>query len=359
MAAGTQGFTFDNQYDPVTRSLLQRPPGINTSLSGDTMLNGVPSPVNPTYSVNYDPTQPTLHQRLAPGTGQPGDPALGGKTGFETAPAPTTTTGPVDWSKPPALPAGQTGYGPDQISSFLSYYSTQPGVIASVGSNPAYWIKRIGETGGLNPQNVDYWVNLMKRPEGSSEGGTSTTGTGYVATPPPAGSYPTINAGVTGPDAGPLFDLLMKRAQQSETVNPNDPGIKSRTNAYSADQTRQMRNYLQDLAEKRGPNTAIGAETRLANETVGQNTSTFAANLVAQELQARRDEIEKALSGAAGLLTQEQQLKLQEELAQIGLQQQQYQFGESQRQNESQFGRNLAQNAFQFDTNSNFRGLGL
>jgi hypothetical protein len=158
----------------------------------------------------------------------------------------------------------------------------------------------------------------------------------------------------------------MKRATQDLNIDPNSPIIKNQTDAYAAQQERTSRNYLSSVAEKQGANANIGAERRGAAEQVGQSTSAFEAQLMGQELAARRQEIQSALSGAMGLLTAEQQMQLQQELAKLTLQQQQLQFTSSQGQQESQFGRNLAQQgtqfgqnlaqqAFQFDTNSQFQ----
>jgi hypothetical protein len=135
--------------------------------------------------------------------------------------------------------------------------------------------------------------------------------------------------GLQDPNAMALFNTLMERAKQSEVINPNDPIIKAQVDAYNAQGQRAGQNYLAQLAEKQGANANIGAETRASAETVGQQTGSYQATLMQQELTARRQEIEQALSGASGLLTAEQQMSLQKELQQISLAEQEWEFGQT------------------------------
>jgi hypothetical protein len=128
----------------------------------------------------------------------------------------------------------------------------------------------------------------------------------------------------------------------------NDPIIKNQTDAFRAEQERGVRSGLSALAEKAGSGANLNAETRSGYEKAGQATSAFEAQLMQHELNARRQEIESALSGAMGFLTNEQQMMLQEELAQLQLAQQ-----------ESQFGRGLAEQGFEFGTQAQLRGMGL
>jgi hypothetical protein len=118
----------------------------------------------------------------------------------------------------------------------------------------------------------------------------------------------------------------MQRANQSLNIDPNDPVMKQQMDAYNAQNTRAERDYLSGVAEKGGPNANITAETRAAAEKVGQLGGQFEGQLMQNELNARRQEIQSALSGAAGFLTQEQQMQLQEEMAALDRQQNAYQF---------------------------------
>ncbi len=145
------------------------------------------------------------------------------------------------------------------------------------------------------------------------------------------------------------------RAQQSLKVDPNDPIIRAQSDAYSANTTRSGRQYLQGLAEKQGANANIGSEGRMVAEKGAQAGAAYEGQLLQNELEARRTEIQNALTGAAGLLTAEQQMQLQEELQQLDHAQQLYEYQYSQAQNQSQFDKNLTQRAYEFDTTDQFR----
>jgi hypothetical protein len=58
----------------------------------------------------------------------------------------------------------------------------------------------------------------------------------------------------------------------------------------------------------------LQGEARLASERTGQASGLFESQLVGREIEARRQEIQSALSGVQGLLTAEQQMALQREL---------------------------------------------
>ena len=75
-------------------------------------------------------------------------------------------------------------------------------------------------------------------------------------------------------------------------------------------------------------------------EKAGQAGGAFQAQLMQQELNSRRQEIQQALSGALGYLSDQQKMQLQAQLAQMD--------------NALQYA-NLGQNAYQFDQNNQFR----
>ncbi len=152
-----------------------------------------------------------------------------------------------------------------------------------------------------------------------------------------------------------LFDELQRRFQQSETPSANDPVIRRQADTYSANTERSKRNYLADLAESSGPNANLLGETRLANEHAGQANAGFEAELVGREVAARRDEIQQALTQFGSLLTAEQQMALQKELAQLNdqlqrtsLSQQGQQFNANLSQQNAQFGKTQAQQLDEF-----------
>lgn len=129
-----------------------------------------------------------------------------------------------------------------------------------------------------------------------------------------------------------LYDMLRARAQQGLNVSAQDPALRAQADAYSANEQRASRNYLADVAEKSGPNANLRGEQRMAAERTGQRTGAFEADLVGREISARRQEIAQSLESMRGLLTADEQMALQRELALLddaardkgmGLQQQQ------------------------------------
>jgi hypothetical protein len=148
--------------------------------------------------------------------------------------------------------------------------------------------------------------------------------------------------------------MLMQRAQQGLRINPNDPTIQAQLTPFIAQQQNAMRNSLAALAERQGPSANLSAETRLANENVGKNTSAFEGQLMQQELMARRQEIAQALAQAQALNQDEEARALQQQLAQYDNALRYAQLGEQGRE----FDQNLAQRGYEFDT-SNQTQIGL
>lgn len=130
-----------------------------------------------------------------------------------------------------------------------------------------------------------------------------------------------------------LLDQLVARSKQSLAVNRNDPTIRAQADPYSANVERSSRNYLADMAEKAGPNANLQGEARMAAERSGQASGLFESQLIGRELDSRRTEIQNALSQMGSMLTSQQQMALQKELAlindstqRLGIQSQQDQF---------------------------------
>lgn len=115
-----------------------------------------------------------------------------------------------------------------------------------------------------------------------------------------------------------LYQTLLDRTKQSTVIDPNDPNIKAQTDQFGAATTRQTRDFLADLAERKGPLANISGETRIANEHAGQAKGSLHASLMANELQNRRNEIAGAISGMQGMLTADQATGLQRELGLLG-----------------------------------------
>lgn len=135
---------------------------------------------------------------------------------------------------------------------------------------------------------------------------------------PPSGAPGGVPGGA--PPGGPpgvsdeLYKMLLDRAHQGTTINPNDPNIRQQVDPYAAQVERSSRNYLADAAEGLGANANMTGERRLAAEHSGQQTGMFQSQLIGREIDARRTEIQSALAQLGGQLTADQQLALQREL---------------------------------------------
>jgi hypothetical protein len=267
----------------------------------------------------------------------------------------------------------------DAILDLYKKYGVMPGQRGSGATDIEYWAQRARETSGSWD---GYWQNRLDSilggrgdpgahgPE-SPAGPAAGPGAGPGASMAPVYNYyyqptPAQNPALTykpfqpDPRATALFEQLLSRAKQTEQISPDDPQIASQVNAFRAEQTRGLRNYLSGQAERRGPRANLGLSQRMGNEKLAQATGSLQAELIGRELQARRTEIQDALVSMAGMLSDEQKLALQKELAylsndQFGRQlgQQNNQFFAGLGQQESQFGRQLGQQNNQF-----FAGLG-
>ena len=199
---------------------------------------------------------------------------------------------------------------------------------------------------GMNPDDIQRSL----KPSGGAGGPTTPIG-------------PT-NTGGLGSESKGLYDLLMSRAKQSENIDPNDPIIKGQTDAFRAEGTQARRDFLAGQAEAAGPYGNQRSEERRSAERLGQSTGAFQAQAMQQELGAKRAQIESALSGAAGFLTEQQRMDLQNQLTRLQLAQQESQFGRNLKQQGSQFDRNLGWQKDQFGRNLDWqkesfgRGLG-
>lgn len=238
-------------------------------------------------------------------------------------------------------PTGGKYSDPAYAASVVSYYANQPGANPSLKNDPNYWIQKI--TSGALGQDQGYWVSKFMTPEGAPAGG----GPGGASGGAGAGAY-TPGQGVSGqgtvfgannPLTGQMSQMeqyLLNEATGAGSANPafstdpNSPIIQNQVQAYNNTQTQNERQNLAALAEKAGPNTNIGAETRAAGEQVGTNTANYQAQLMGQQLTARQNEIQQVLTQYGNTLTQEQQMQLQEELSQLQLAQQGYQYDQTQ-----------------------------
>ena len=111
-----------------------------------------------------------------------------------------------------------------------------------------------------------------------------------------------------------LYNMLLEQAQQGLKVDRNDPVIRAQADAFAANNERAARNHISDTAERGGPLANIEGERRMASEHTGQANASFEANLMGQEVAAKRREIQNALAGLGGQLTAAQQNELQRQL---------------------------------------------
>ncbi len=305
--------------------------------------NWYSDPANAPPNTTWDPatgTWKSTSPTATPSTGYDGaTPWTGAPPQYQPQiPGPSTTLPGSTTTPPPTAPPSSSGLtapsggsvnDPSYVDKLLAYYATQPGVNPSVINDPNYW-RQAAASGRFNG-DTDYFIKRLMTPEGAPEsGGASGGGAG--------GTNMTLTSGLqNSPQGQQLYDLLMKRANQGLNVDPNDPIIRQQTDAYSADQQRAERHYLSGLAEKAGDNGNITAETRHAAEVEGQNTGAFEGQLMANEIAARRQEIQAALSGATGFLTDSMRLQLQEELGKLQLAENHYQFGQNMDEKKREF----------------------
>lgn len=179
-----------------------------------------------------------------------------------------------------------------------------------------------------------------------SGNGKSKVGTG--------GGDPKLGTVGTGTKLGAnspndLWSLLMQRAGQGLNVDPTDPIISAQVNAYRAEQERGVRNNIADQAEAQGPNANLTLERRVANEKAAQATGGLKAQLMQNELTARRSEIQQALSQMGSLLSDQQKIALQRELGMIDSSLRQQQITNQNNQFLDSFGLNVTDRANYWD----------
>lgn len=181
------------------------------------------------------------------------------------------------------------------------------GIGFKTGNPTAGWTPITGGGGGTagGPAGGGYF------PGGFGAGSGGIGGGGI----PPAGGGVGGGLGTSGSDrSNTLWNILMGRAGMDETPSAKDPIIAAQVNAYRAEQERATRNNLDQLAEAGGPNANLNMERRMGNEAAARATGGLQSQLMANELTARRNMIQNALSQMGGMLSDEQKLQLQREL---------------------------------------------
>lgn len=269
----------------------------------------------------YDPS------KVLPVPGQPPLP-----TGIQTA----TPTNP---QQSPFAGAAATITG-DQINAdYEKYLGRDPGHFANGQVDP-------GEAGSYV---WDAWKTMTPEAAAAAIAASpeaqqfAKTGQGANAQLPGTGGFtnpvnrPSGSAGLANPEASAFFKTLQGRIGAGVNVDPNDPIIKAQTEAYNADSTRAGRDVLTAAAERGGPTANLTAANMSVAENAAQNQAGFAANLMSQERQARRADIQQALSLGASFLSTEQQQQLQAQLDEMNMQERAYEFDTNQAYLESPF----------------------
>lgn len=279
------------------------------------------SPFTPLVTTDLSSLLPGKNVSTA--TGTPGQPAAG----------PGSTTMPASFGGP--LPAGQTpppsvnpqvvftdatgkGYDPAALSQAWNggqgAFATDP-----LNVRAGDIVQQYSTSGaGMTPPPA-----APAAPAGGAFGPSAAGGSAFGA---PVG-------GANDPRSSGFLNMLMSRIDQTPQVDPNDPAIKSSTDAYAAQQERSKRSYLSQAAEKGGENGNTDAISRSLTENAGQATGAFQAGLINQERTARRSQIQNILSLYGSYLSSDQQNALTKELNDM----------------------NLAERAYEFDSNDAYR----
>ncbi len=238
-----------------------------------------------------------------------------------------------DWSGAESTLKQKAGqfYDPSMLEDLKRNTSYGAGDSGPSSSSVDDWTTRLANKASLRGSNE---VNSTYQANG--QGGTTTGPTGNVNY---GGTFGT-GAGAGGAGGGgdmaamiremlkqqsdaaaankakgdALYGQLSARAGQSLNIDRNDPIIRAQSDAFSAQQERERRQYLNQAAEQGGQFYNPTQERRMTAEKAGQATGGFEAQLMGRELTSRRDEIQQALNGMQGQLSAEQQMNLQKQL---------------------------------------------
>lgn len=151
------------------------------------------------------------------------------------------------------------------------------------------------------------------------------------------------------PQSDELWSMLMARAKQGLGIDRKDPVIANQVNAFGATQERANRKYLAQLAESGGPGKNLTSERRMLSENAGQATGGLQAQLITQELTARRGEIQNALTQAGSMLSDEQRISLQNQVSSMDAMLRMYQMRQQNNQFLDQLGLNATDSASHWD----------
>jgi hypothetical protein len=202
----------------------------------------------------------------------------------------------------------------DDPNYWYGKLASDPKAAAGDQSALGYWADRIARGNGAAAVK-NGTMSLFNDTPGGTPGQTSAFGDGFGIVNGGGTNTPTNPNANAQQDA--LYQQLLARSKQGLDVSASDPALKGQIDANNAQTDRASRNYLADLAEKAGPLANLQGEQRLTAEQAGQSEGAFAAGLVGNEINARRTEIQNALTQMGSQLSDQQKNQLTAQLAQL------------------------------------------
>lgn len=162
------------------------------------------------------------------------------------------------------------------------------------------------------------WVPKGHPAAQAAQASTSTGQTGSTSNTTSTGHSVSINGQPTDVNSE-LWTMLMGRAKQGLEVGRDNANVRGQADAYSAQEERARRMGLTDAAESSSPyNTGYSSGLqRLSAAQMGQRVGAMEAQLIGKEIQARRDEIQNALTEMGDLLTDQQKMSLEMKLNEL------------------------------------------
>jgi hypothetical protein len=225
---------------------------------------------------------------------------------------------PAPGAQPPTPGQPPTGDPRDRIRQYVnSQFAANGRQGTGAGSGPTdteYYVDRISQEGGLD-SGYD-WAGRIARgingtqPPLPGQGGGGGFGAGNFLS-----SF--LQSGFNnpyGPQKNELINMLMGKAKQPTTVDPNDPAIRGQVAAADAQRQWSDRDALANIAEQAGPGANLQGEQRLMAERRGNASANLQSQLMTNELTAKRQEIAQSLGELGSILSPTDQLALQRQL---------------------------------------------
>jgi hypothetical protein len=184
--------------------------------------------------------------------------------------------------------------------------------------------------GGVVDVNNPMYTNYQEQPTTGggipgAQGGPASTvqqqagnAATYSSTPGAAPSANTSNQGTQDV----VRNSYLQQATQGTKVDLNDPNFKQQIDTFNAGSDRARREYQSQAAERLsaqglGNSGAMQNERRLSDEQAATSQGAFQAQLVSRELENRRNEIKDALTNLRGIISGDQAMALQKQLADL------------------------------------------